>query len=297
MSAITPFLNPVEWVRAYRFNKQNAKFDKSSYDLELYLYSKILNNNMLHWGYFEDTDVKPDEISLKQVGDAQHRYANNILAQVADKKNPVLDVGCGMGGLAELMLEQSMDVEVLTPNKNQIDYISGRHPKLKCHRCKFEHFLPGKRYGTIINSESLQYITLDEAFRKVDESILPNGRWIITDYFRTNESEKNRGSHRLDDFRKHVSQHGWNILVEKDMTSNVLPTIRFVNLYLERFLEPIKHYGFEKLRYKKGWLFYLTGRLRTKIDSKIAKERAAVDPELFVKDKKYLFFVLEKTEL
>lgn len=60
MSPITPFINPIEWVRAYRFNKQNAKFDKSSYDLELYLYSKILNNNMLHWGYFEDIDVKAD---------------------------------------------------------------------------------------------------------------------------------------------------------------------------------------------------------------------------------------------
>jgi len=295
MGSITPFFNPIEWVRAYRFNKQNAKFDKSSYDLELYLYSKILNNNMLHWGYFEDTDVKPDEISLKQVGDAQLRYANYILAQVADKKHPVLDVGCGMGGLADLMLEQSMAVEVLTPNKNQISYISGRHPLLTCHRCKFEEFNAAKRYGTIINSESLQYITLDDAFQKVDASILPKGRWIITDYFRTNDNEQNRGSHRLDDFRQHVSRHGWNILVEKDMTLNVLPTIHFVNLYLDRFLEPVKHYGFEKLRYKKGWLFYLTARFRTKIDAKIAKERAAVDPVRFVNDKKYLFFVLEKS--
>lgn len=294
MSTFAPFFNPIEWARAYRFNKQNAVFEKSSYDLELYLYSKILNNNMLHWGFFEDTEVKADEISLKQMGEAQHRYANNILAQIADKKHPVLDVGCGMGGLAELMLEQSMDVEVLTPNKNQIAYINTRLPKLTAHRSKFEDFAPTKRYGTIINSESLQYIKLDDAFQKVDASILPNGRWIITDYFRINDNERNHGSHRLDDFKEQVSRHGWNILVEKDMTPHVLPTIRFVNLYIERFLLPIKHYGFEKLRYKKGWIFYLTGRLRNKIDSKIAKERMAVDPEIFVNDKKYLFFVLEK---
>ena len=294
MNAFAPFFNPIEWYRAYRFNKQNAKFEKSSYDLELYLYSKILNNNMLHWGYFENTEVEPDEISLKQIGEAQHRYANNILDQIADKKQPVLDVGCGMGGLAELMLEQSMDVEVLTPNKNQIAYINSRLPKLTAHRSKFEDFVPTKKYGTIINSESLQYIKLDDAFLKVDTSILPNARWIITDYFRINDNEKNHGSHRLEDFKEHVSKHGWNILVEKDMTLNVLPTIRFVNLYINRFLIPIKHYGFEKLRYKKGGLFYLTGRLRDKIDSKIAKERASVDPEVFVKDKKYLFIVLEK---
>lgn len=294
MNTFAPFFNPVEWYRANRFNKQNAKFEKSSYDLELYLYSKILNNNMLHWGYFENTDVEPDEISLKQIGEAQHRYANNILAQIADKKLPVLDVGCGMGGLAELMLEQSMDLEVLTPNKNQIAYINSRLPQLTAHRCKFEDFAPSKRYGTIINSESLQYIKLDDAFQKVDASILPNGRWIITDYFRINDNEENHGSHRLDDLKEHVNKHGWNILVEKDMTQHVLPTIRFANLYINRFLIPIKHYGFEKLRYKKGWLFYLTGRLREKIDSKIAKEKTSVDPEVFVKDKQYLFFVLEK---
>jgi hypothetical protein len=67
MSLITPFFNPMEWVRAYRFNKRNAKFDKSSYDLELFLYSKILNNNMLHWGAIAggrgvDSQQKPDSL-------------------------------------------------------------------------------------------------------------------------------------------------------------------------------------------------------------------------------------------
>jgi hypothetical protein len=64
---------------------------------------------------------------------------------------------------------------------------------------------------------------------------------------------------------------------------------------VDRLLEPIKHYGYEKLRYKNGWLFYLTGRIRASIDAKIAKERVVVDPEIFVQDKKYLFFVMEKS--
>jgi cyclopropane fatty-acyl-phospholipid synthase-like methyltransferase len=294
MSTITPFFNPIEWVRAYRFNKENAKFEKSSYDLELFLYSKILNNNMLHWGYFEDPEVQPDEMSLKQVCEAQIRYAQNIVDQIVDKQHPILDVGCGMGGLAELMLEQKLKVEVLTPNKNQISYISNKHKDLPCHPCKFEQFDPTERYGTVINSESLQYITLDDAFQKLDGTILPNGRWIITDYFRTNQNDKNTGSHLLSDFKQHIKKHGWNILVEKDITTNVLPTIQFANLYIDRFLIPVKHYGYEKLRYKKGWLFYLTNRIRKNIDAKIEKERASVDPNQFVQDKRYLFFVLEK---
>ena len=68
---ISIFLNPVNWFKAYQFHKENANYDKSSYDLELYLYSKILKNDMLHWGYFEDINITPDAISVRDVEEAQ----------------------------------------------------------------------------------------------------------------------------------------------------------------------------------------------------------------------------------
>jgi cyclopropane fatty-acyl-phospholipid synthase-like methyltransferase len=294
MSKLTPFFNPVAWFKAWRFHKRNAAFDKSTYDLELHLYSKILNNNMLHWGYFENIQADPGDISLKQFEAAQQAYARNLLEQIADKKAPVLDVGCGMGGLAEMLRDHSIPVEVLTPNKNQISFISQKHPELCHHRCKFEDFEAVRHYGTIINSESLQYIKLEEAFNKVDSIILPKARWIITDYFRTEETTDNKGSHLLSDFKQKISEHGWNIVLEKDITANVLPTIAYVNLYIERFLLPLRHYAYEKLRYKQAWLFYLSERIRKSIDAKIDKERRSVDPALFVTQKRYMFFVLEK---
>jgi len=294
MSKLTPFFNPVAWFKAWRFHKRNAAFDKSTYDLELHLYSKILNNNMLHWGYFENIQADPGDISLKQFEAAQQAYARNLLAQIADKKAPVLDVGCGMGGLAEMLRDHSIPVEVLTPNKNQISFISQKHPELCHHRCKFEDFEAVRHYGTIINSESLQYIKLEEAFNKVDSIVLPKARWIITDYFRTGETTDNKGSHLLSDFKQKISEHGWNIVLEKDITANVLPTIAYVNLHIERFLLPLRHYAYEKLRYKQAWLFYLSERIRKSIDAKIDKERRSVDPALFVTQKRYMFFVLEK---
>ncbi|MDD4641251.1 MAG: SAM-dependent methyltransferase [Bacteroidales bacterium] len=294
MSKLTPFFNPVAWFKAWRFHKKNAAFDKSTYDLELHLYSKILNNNMLHWGYFENIQADPGDISLKQFEAAQQAYARNLLAQIADKKAPVLDVGCGMGGLAEMLRDHSIPVEVLTPNKNQISFISQKHPELCHHRCKFEDFEAVRHYGTIINSESLQYIKLEEAFNKVDSIVLPKARWIITDYFRTGETTDNKGSHLLSDFKQKISEHGWNIVLEKDITANVLPTIAYVNLHIERFLLPLRHYAYEKLRYKQAWLFYLSERIRKSIDAKIDKERRSVDPALFVTQKRYMFFVLEK---
>jgi cyclopropane fatty-acyl-phospholipid synthase-like methyltransferase len=296
MSILGPFFNPVEWVKAYKFNKENSKFDKSSYDLELYLYSKILNNNMLHWGYFEDTKVLPETISLKQVEDAQVNYAQNIIEQITDTQNPVLDVGCGMGGLAQLMLKKKLKVEVLTPNKNQIQYINSNFEGLVSHNCKFEQFVSEQKFGTVINSESLQYISLDDAFKKADEIMLSNGRWIIVDYFRLNENGINKSAHLLKNFNEKLEEYNWKKVYEQDITMNVLPTIAFANMYYTRILLPVKHYAFEKLRFKKGWLFYLTKNLRTSIDSKIVKEKAAIDPAQFVNEKKYMFFVLEKNK-
>lgn len=294
MSILTTLLNPIEWVRAYRFHQQNAKFDKSSYDLELYLYSKILTNDMLHYGYFEDINVKPESISLQLLEEAQIRYAQNIVEQIRDDKNLVLDVGCGMGGLAKMMLDKELNVEVLTPNKNQIEHISHKYPQLKRYHCKFEHIVTDSRYGTIINSESLQYIALDDAFAHVEKLLLPDGRWIIVDYFRINETGINKSGHLLTTFYQKCQLNGWEIVFEQDITKNVVPTIAFVNMYAERFLQPLKHFAFEKLRFKKAWLFYLVKGLRKNIDEKIQKEKASIDPVMFLSEKKYVLFVLTR---
>ena len=288
------FYNPIEWYKAYKFNKANSKYDKSQYDLELFLYSKILKNDMLHFGYFKDTNVKAETISIEQIEVAQLEYAQNIISQISNKKDYVLDVGCGMGGLAKLMLDKKLKVEVLTPNKNQIEYISKKYESIVGYNCKFEEFESTKKYGTIINSESLQYIKLDDAFKKIDAYLLPNGKWIVVDFFRLNDMGINRSGHYLDVFKEKVSNFGWDIVVEQDITLNVLPTLSFANMYLERFLLPLKYFAFEKLRYKKAWLFYLTTKLRESIEHKINKESAAISVDKFLNEKKYMLFVLEK---
>jgi SAM-dependent methyltransferase len=294
MSNFSPFYNPVEWFRAYRFHKSNAKFDKSMYDLELFLYSKILRNNMLHYGYFDDPSINPDEISFKLLEDAQEKYAQNIIDQITDNSNLVLDVGCGMGGLAKMMHDKGLAVEVLTPNKNQIEHINKNQPYLTSHNCKFEKFETEKQYGTVINSESLQYIPLDMAFDKLNKILLPGGRWIIVDYFRLTADGVNKSSHLLSTFHQKVNDNGWKIVYEHDITANVLPMLQFINMYFERFLMPVKHFAYEKLRFKKGWLYYLTRKVRNYIDAKIEKERASIDPVKFTSEKKYILFVLEK---
>jgi len=294
MKKFKSFLNPLEWIRAWQYSRKAGPYRKSAHDLELSLYSQILTNNMLHFGYFDDTSVTCESISLKQLEDAQIRYAQKIIEQIKDKNNTVLDVGCGMGGLSSMIRKLDIPVEALTPNKKQIAFINKTQESLKTHQCKFEHFETDTQYGTVINSESIQYIALDDAFQKVNNILLPGGRWIIVDFFRINTSGKDKSAHLLEDFQQKRCDHKWEVIEEQDITLNTLPTLKFANMYVERFLKPLKHFAFEKLRYKKPWLYYLTNDLRGSIDKKIIKQHASIDPEMFLREKKYMLYVLER---
>jgi len=291
---ILNFLNPVKWVKAYKYHKTQKAYDKSNFDLELFLYSKMLRNDMLHYAYFEDVNIDPGDISIKQFEDAQVLYAQNIIDNIKDFESSVLDVGCGMGGLSDMMLKKDMKVEALTPNRNQVDYIRKNHPKITVHHKKFEKFVPSKKYKTIINSESLQYIKLEDAFINVDKALSNDGRWIIVDYFRKIENSTNKSGHVYDDFIEQAKNNGFKVVHERDISKNILPTIKYINMYAQRFLIPIKHYSLEKLRYKKPWLYFMTKELREGIDKKISKELKVVDPEIFLNEKKYVLLVLER---
>jgi len=287
-------LNPIKWIRAHQLNKQNGKYDKSKSDLELNLYSKILKNDMLHYGYFEDTTIAPDTISIKSVEDAQILYAQNIIDLITDKKGLILDVGCGMGGLSAILTEQKFNVEALTPNKNQIRHIQNKYKNIPVHNCKFEEVEETKRYSTVINSESFQYINLEKGLEKINAITESGAKWIITDYFRLNNDGINKSSHLLTDFIEKIDQSNWKIVYQKDITPNILPMLRFLRLYVDRFIFPLKNFAFEKFRYKQGFWYYLTYEIREGIDKKIEKEVASIDPVKFENEKKYMIFVLER---
>lgn len=98
----------------------------------------------------------------------------------------------------------------------------------------------------------------------------------------------------LADFIETVEKSNWKIVYQKDITPNILPMLRFLRLYVDRFIFPIKNFAFDKLRYKQGFLYHLTQELRDGMDYKITKEVASIDPEKFENEKKYMIFVLER---
>jgi len=155
-------------------------------------------------------------------------------------------------------------------------------------------FKSNEKFGTIINSESIQYIDLDTAFESASQLLIENGQWIITDYFRKNESGINKSGHLHQDFLNKIEQYNWKIIHEQDMTLNALPTLKFAITFIERFLNPLTFFINDKMQYKLPWLFYLTKELRERFSKKSKKELVALDPKKFLNEKKYMLYVLEK---
>ena len=294
MSFIKKLLNPFELIRAFRFDKKQKKHKKSSQDLELMLYSKIIRNDMLHYGYFENIDIEADSISIKDLENAQMKYVDLIIEQISGTGNKVLDVGCGMGGLSNILNSKGYSVDSLTPDNNQKNYIEDKYKDLTVHHMKFEDFEVKDKFNTIINSESLQYIDLQTAFNIIPKILSKNGKWIVIDYFRINRNGINKSGHFHDDFLECVKKNGWKITHQKDITKNALPTLKFAMTFINRFVKPIAIFATEKLKYKKGWIYYLTKELRINMTKKADKELAALNPENFIKEKKYILYVLER---
>ena len=136
-SYLLSLFNPVKIFRAVYFHHKQKKYIKASHDLELKLYSEILSNDMLHYGYFEDVNIEPEKLSFYDVETAQVRYAEKLISHIRDRSLPVLDIGCGIGGIANLLHQHGFQVEVLSPNINQINYVKKTYPHLPSHNLKF----------------------------------------------------------------------------------------------------------------------------------------------------------------
>ena len=119
ISLIKKIFNPFELFRAYKFHKKHKKYAKSANDLELLLYSKIISTDMLHYGYFEDPDINPNSISLKDLENAQIKYVDLITEQIKSSKKLILDVGAGMGGLCKILNDRNYNVQALTQDRTR----------------------------------------------------------------------------------------------------------------------------------------------------------------------------------
>lgn len=261
-------------------------------DLELALYGSVFGNHFLHYGYFADPAVAAEDLSFNDLCRAMDDYATLLVTRCQPGER-VLDVGCGMGGLLARLLAAGMQPTGLTPNRAHAAHIRAHWPQVPLLESTLEAAPGGGGFDVVINSESFQYIALDDGMRRVRAQLDPaaaDPRWLVIDYFRLDRAARNRSGHLRDDFEAALPRHGWQARDCLDITEHVLPSLAYGRMLATRFALPMVRFGSEKLLRRRPLLDYLVGdAVRTRIDG---IRLHTLDPDTFRREKRYLLYTL-----
>ena len=266
-------------------------------DAQLKLYGELLPGDFLHYGYFDDPQTSAREISLADVARAQLRYADEVLCGITASDGPILDIGCGMGGLSRLLHERGLQTVALSPDAHQIAHVRESLPGVETLQMRFENLdadAHAGRYGTIVTAESLQYLEMDIALPIIRKILRPGGRWIACDYFRI--GDKVSVSETWDGFAARLEQHGFENCARRDITPNVLPTLAYLHLWGAEIARPILRFGVAKIERKQPGLHHLLRETLETFDERVAHHLDLVDPETFAANFQYLLLEMRVKE-
>lgn len=287
---------PVHVWNIIKLQRGKKRLARAYDDPQLKLYADVLQGDFLNYGYFEDPEIDPRDISLNDILRAQRRHAELVAQLIVDRTSPVLDVGCGMGGLVRLMLEQGLNPVALSPDKNQIRNIKEKYPQIPVLETRFEDIPIEENmrcYGTVITSESLQYLKLDQALPLLEKLLKPGGKWIAFDYFRTGDAREKSG-HVWTDFEKRVVQSGWKFVYKQDNTLHVLPTLKYIHMWGNDIVNPLLQFALGKGQRKQPGMHYMFEEVIDAINKKLNRNLDMVSPEAFAACKRYMLVAMER---
>lgn len=283
----------VGWLRRRRRHRRTPTVEGNA---QLLLYSRILPGGFLHYGYFDDPDTAPEEISFDSLARAQRRYAELLAELAGPPGRPVLDAGSGMGGMLGLLRSAGHDVTGLTPDRFQVAHIRSAYPDVPLLHCKFEEMPVSEnrgRFGAVLHAESVQYMVPEQVFPVVDAVLARGGRWIVADYFRRGVDGE-RSGWRLPEFRRRARDAGFRVARERDITPHVAPTLGFAHLLASRLGLPAFDFARDKLRAKRPGASYVLEEAAAEGRAALIRSLAVLDPVEFAARKRYLIMVLRR---
>jgi len=222
-----------------------------------------------------------------------------------------------MGGLIAVLQGRGFSPVALTPERTQIQYVRRTYPDVPAIHAKFEELAGSEhadhagRYGTVITSESLQYLKLDQSLPLIASLLKPGGRWIACDCFQISgaapsaresgtfsagltatKGRLNKTGHDWDTFRRAVDRAGWYIAYERDITPNVLPTLRCLYMSGLRFGLPAFQFAVDKLRRKQPGIHYMLAEVMEELHAVLVDNLEIVNPNTFAEQSKYVLMVM-----
>lgn len=215
------------------------KIKGSEYGLEnvTLILDFLFGSKYIHYGYFSDNLAQ----EFWNFGKAQEEYTKVLLSKIPQGIKTILDVGCGTGMVAKHLVENGYDVECISPSSFLTQKTLENEPSLTVHECKFEQFIPHKKYDAVLFCESYQYIKLDDLFSKLLDCMEDNGYMILSDIFKTNKNQRGPigGGHLFDYHLEMCKKNDLNIVTDLDITDNIAPTFDLLQDLQLNLLKPL----------------------------------------------------------
>jgi 2-polyprenyl-3-methyl-5-hydroxy-6-metoxy-1,4-benzoquinol methylase len=281
----------------------HVKKPKQHVDLDLFARAlKVFADTpWLHYGLWLEGET-PSFPKLRQ---AQERYVEKLLALLPPAPASILDIGGGTGAMAGRLASLGYQVEMLTPSEVQVGIArEALGDSVRVHQSRLEDFAPGKRFDVCLFSESYQYIPLAASFGKLEELLVPGGRVVIADCFRSDGFKGGRavgGGHRYAKFLEATAAAGFTISSNEDVTALAAPSIEIDRMFYRDVLSPVVgQLGgvLEDRRPAMHWLaarayrWFVSERERERIAERLRAEYRT--PELFLANNTYRFMTLER---
>ncbi|MDP6169028.1 MAG: methyltransferase domain-containing protein [Candidatus Marinimicrobia bacterium] len=269
-------------------------------DHVLKLYSETIRSSYLHYGFWDEPSaMRIESMTLQDIKDAQSRYIEHLASYIPDDVNSILDVGCGIGGNAEFLLNDGYEIETLSPDDFQQTVIGEKFDdRVPFHHCKFEQFQTNKVFDLILESESACYIKIDEGFSKARDVLREGGYLLASDYFvhfrDTSKSPHLRSSHDLNRYLRSAEDNGFELVKEYDQTENTMLTLDYGKYFIDRFIDPTVDYVVYSAKKNYPKIASVIGKLiKPKLDSK-KDQLDLLDSDLFRKYRRYMIFLFKK---
>ncbi len=287
------------------FGKKSAKNDANGdlQDIGLRIASicgrYFLKSEHLHYGYW------PSEmaVELQNLPKAQQLYAEFLKARIPASVKSILDVGCGTGHNASLLLDYGFAVDCVSPSDALScatrDSLAGRG---RLFQSTFEALDIDRKYDCILFSESFQYIDLKSAFENMSKFLNPGGMVLIADFFRipADGTSPLSGGHRLNKFKEALAGSEFVAVSEEDITDFTAPNLQLVDEALQQVALPSRDLILDTLQRRYPWSYaFMRFWARLLFNQKLLKmeykyfsgERNA---DNFKKFKRYLVYVLKR---
>jgi SAM-dependent methyltransferase len=181
----------------------------------------------LHYGLWTGL-----EVSAGNLRTAQDAYTVKLFGYLPEGHLRILDIGGGAGETAKKLLALGHSVDIVVPSPFLAARCRETAKGAAVHECTFEAFQGQGPFDLCLFSESFQYIPLTESLPKCARLLAPGGQVLIADCFRTEaysgrsvQGPQPGGGHRVGNFRSSVTQTGFAVAAEEDITEAVAPSI------------------------------------------------------------------------